>query len=68
MTLKLPSNTVPFAYFRPAAQTGGLYRAALFDLPRATQPKLSHVFSAPLAKAMAEDQARIDKCVIEVTA
>ena len=58
MSLKLPSNTVSFTFYRPAAQTGGLYRAALFDLPRATHPSFPHVFSASLAKAMEEDKIR----------
>jgi len=58
MTLKLPSNSVPFTFYRVPAQTGGLYRAALFDMPKATQPPFVANYSAPLLKAMAEAKAR----------
>ncbi len=57
MSLKLPSNSVPFTFYRVAAQTGGLYRAAQFDLLRRAQPT-PPVFSVSLEQAMAEDDKR----------
>ena len=58
MTLRLPSNTVPFSFYRVPAQIGKLQRAARLDLPQAKEPSIGDISSAPLIKAMAEAKAR----------
>ncbi len=54
MTLRLPMD---FTFYRVPSQTGGLRRAAQFELPRTPTPP-QHVFSAALTKAVAEAKAR----------
>lgn len=58
MSLKLPSNSVPFSFYRVPSQIGGLQRAAAFDLPKPTQPPVLGTLSPRLAQSLAEAKLR----------